>query len=142
MADEMLDNVKLYSHYTSISLRAQLQYRMSFILQCLGHFLITALEFVGLAAVFQRFGTIKGWTLPEVGFLYGIIGVAFAIAEAIPRGFDVFAERYIRSGDFDRILLRPRGAAFQICAAELQLMRIGRFSQALVVLIISAAHLP
>jgi ABC-2 type transport system permease protein len=69
---------------------------------------------------------------------YGIIGIAFALAEAVPRGFDLFG-RIIRAGDFDRILLRPRSAALQIMGMELQLMRIGRLSQAVAVLIWASA---
>jgi len=48
----------------------------------------------------------------------------------------------IKSGDFDRLLLRPRSTAFQILGQDLQLMRIGRFSQALIVLFWSAGQLP
>src|SRR5207249_4876994 len=136
----MIDALKLYWHYIAVSIRAQLQYRASLLLQALSQFLITSGEFLGLAALFQRFGSLKGWTLTEVGMFYGIIGVAFALAEAIPRGFDVFG-RYIRMGDFDRVLLRPRSAAFQILGQEVQIMRVGRLSQAAVVLGVSAAAL-
>jgi ABC-2 type transport system permease protein len=137
----MLNTLHLYRRYAAISIRAQMQYRTSFLLQSLSQLLLTGFEFLGLVALFTRFGSLRGWTLPEVGFFYGIIGVAFAIAEAIPRGFDVFS-RTIRAGDFDRILLRPRSAAFQIAAQELQLMRVGRLAQALVVLIVCANKLP
>ena len=117
-----------------------MQYRASFVLQAFGQFLITFTEFLALAALFQRFGSLQHWTLPEVAFLYGIISVAFAIAEAIPRGFDVFP-RYIRSGEFDRILLRPRSTVLQVLGAEFQLMRVGRLSQALLVLGWGIGHL-
>lgn len=136
----MLDSLALYISYVSLSIRTQMQYRASFIIQSLAHFLITGTEFLGLMAIFHRFGHLRGWTLPEVGFLYGLISVAFAIAEAVPRGFDVFG-RYVRSGDFDRMLLRPRGTAFQIVGQELQLMRIGRMTQGLIVLVWSARAL-
>src|SRR5689334_13464940 len=108
-----MNTAKLYLHYTSLSLRSQLQYRANFVIRTLAHFLITFLEFLGLAALFKRFGHINGWTLPQMAFFYGTISIAFAIAEAVPRGFDMFAN-YIKSGDFDRILLRPRSAALQV----------------------------
>jgi ABC-2 type transport system permease protein len=125
--------IRLYLHYISFSMRTQLQYRASFVLQSIALFLITFAEFLALAAVFRRFGSVQGWTLPEVALLYGIISVSFAVAEAVPRGFDVFP-RYLRSGDFDRILLRPRSAMLQVLGAEFQLMRVGRLAQALLVL--------
>jgi ABC-2 type transport system permease protein len=134
------DSLRLYLRYLDISLRSQMQYRTSFAFQTFGHFLITGLEFLAIAAVFQRFGQINGWTLQQMGLFYGIISVAFAIAEAVPRGFDVFPN-LIKSGDFDRILLRPRSEAFQILGQQFQLMRIGRFTQGLFVLIWAAQRL-
>jgi ABC-2 type transport system permease protein len=133
--------LKLYWRYVDLSLRSQMQYRASFLIKSFSHFLITGVEFLGLAALFERFNHIHGWTLPQVGLFYGIISLAFAIAEAVPRGFDVFG-RIIRAGDFDRVLLRPRSPALQILGQEFQLMRIGRFTQGLLVLIWSARHLP
>ncbi len=66
--------------------------------------------------------------------LYGMVHMAFALAEAAVRAFDTF-DRQVKNGTFDRVLLRPRSAAFQVAASEFQLMRIGRFSQGLFVLI-------
>ena len=132
-----MNALRLYLRYVSISLRSQMQYRASFLMQSFAHFLITGSEFLGLAAVFQRFGQIKGWTLAEVGLFYGMISLAFALAEAVPRGFDRFGQ-LVQSGDFDRVLLRPRSAAFQIMGQEFQLMRVGRFAQGLMVLIWAA----
>jgi ABC-2 type transport system permease protein len=135
-----MSSLKLYFRYAAISLRGQMQYRASFLLQSCAQFLITGTEFLGLAAIFQRFKQINGWTLPEVALFYGMISLAFAIAEAVPRGFDTFP-RLIRSGDFDRVLLRPRTTGLQILGQELQLMRIGRFSQGLIVLLWATTHL-
>jgi ABC-2 type transport system permease protein len=132
-----MTSLKLYLHYVSLSIRAQLQYRASFLLRTAAHFLLTFTEFLGLAALFKRFGHINGWTLPQMAFFYGIITVAFAIAEAVPRGFDIMPT-LIKSGDFDRILLRPRSTVLQILGTELQLMRLGRLTQGALVLAYAA----
>ncbi len=134
------DSLRLYFRYVEISLRAQMQYRVSFLVKSSAHFMVTALEFLALVAVFQRFGQIRGWTLPQMALFYGIISMSFASAEAVARGFDVFSAT-IKAGDFDRLLVRPRSAAFQVLAQELQLMRIGRFTQGLMVLVWSAVRL-
>jgi ABC-2 type transport system permease protein len=127
------NSIRLYLRYIDISMRSQMQYRGSFLIHAFAHFLITGLEFIALAALFQRFGHINGWTLPQMGLFYGIISVAFAFAEAIPRGFDKFST-LIKTGDFDRMLLRPRSTAFQVLGQELQLMRVGRMAQGVMVL--------
>lgn len=136
----MLDNIRLYFKYISISIRAQLQYKVSFILLTIGNFLLTFMDFVGIIFLFQRFGSLKGWRIEELALLYGIIHTSFAISEAFSRGFDIF-DRLVRNGNFDRILLRPRSPILQILGMDFQLVRWGRFSQGLIVLIYGLTHL-
>ncbi len=125
--------LRLVRIYTTLSFRSQLQYKTSFFLLTLGTLLATGLEFAAVYALFSRFGSLHGWKLPQTALLYGCISVSFAIAEAAARGFDTFS-RQIKSGSFDRILLRPLPPAFQIACSEIQLMRFGRFLQGLAVL--------
>jgi ABC-2 type transport system permease protein len=123
----------LYWRYVAISIRSQLQYRASFMMMAFGHLFATGIEAAGIWALFARFGTLRGWTLPQVALFYGVIGTGFALAEGIGRGFDAFAP-LVKSGDFDRLLLRPHSTAFQVAATEVQLMRVGRLIQAVCVL--------
>ena len=124
----------LYRRYLAISIRAQLVYRATFVMKTVGNLLVTGIEFLAIWALFSRFGTLGGWSLHEVALLYGLIDVAFAIADATGRGFDKLGS-LLRAGDFDRMLLRPCSVELQLLGHELQLMRIGRLSQGLVVLI-------
>ena len=128
----------LYFRYFRISVRSQLIYRSSFILQTIGHFLVTGIEFFGMWALFARFGNLRGWALPEVAFFYGTVNIAFAIADGLGRGFDLFSG-FVKNGDFDRLLLRPRSTALQLLGHELTLRRVGRLTQGLVVLIWAAS---
>jgi ABC-2 type transport system permease protein len=111
-----------------------MQYPASFWMMTASFFISMALEFIGIVVLFQRFGNLKGWTLAEVALLYGIMGMGFALAEGIGRGFDMFSN-LVKTGDFDRLLLRPRSTALQVLGTDMQLMRIGRLLQALVVLL-------
>ena len=129
----MREALALYGRYIGISIRAQMQYRASFWLMAFSQFAATGIEFLGLWALFARFGSLRGWSLPEVAFFYGVVNVAFALADALARGFDVFPN-LVKSGDFDRLLLRPRPTAFQVAAQELTLMRAGRLAQGVAVL--------
>lgn len=124
---------RLYLVYLRASVRSQLQYRASFVLMTVGHFLVVGIEFAGVRMLFDRFGNLRGWSLAEVALLYGVANVSFAIAEGMGRGFDTFGAM-VKSGDFDRLLLRPRSTAFQVAAQEVQLMRAGRLTQGLLVL--------
>ena len=136
----MRDALRLYGRYVMVSLRGQMQYRASFIMLSLGTFVSSGIEFVGVWVMFERFGQLRGWRLPEVALFYGMISLAFAFAEAATRGFDTFADM-VRTGEFDRVLLRPRSTELQIVGREFQLLRIGRFTQGLVVLIFASTSL-
>ena len=130
----------LYARYIGVSIRSQMQYRASFVMLSLGHFAVTAIEFLGILVLFERFSTIEGWSLPEVAFFYGLANVTFAIADAAARGFDTFGTM-VKSGDFDRLLLRPRPTALQLAGQELTLKRVGRLSQGLFILLWASATL-
>ncbi len=131
---------RLYWRYMGISMRAQMQYRASFVMLAIGHMAATGIEFVGVWALFARFGSLRGWSLAEVALFYGLINIAFALAEAFARGFDTF-EGLIRRGDFDRLMLRPRSTMLQVAASEVSLFRVGRLTQGLAVLVWAMATL-
>ncbi len=135
-----MNALRLYFRYVGISIRSQMQYRASFLMMSAGHFVVTASEIIGIWVLFHRFGSLRDWCLAEVAMFYGLINVAFALADAFGRGFDVFPGM-VKRGDFDRLLLRPRSTALQVGAQELLLMRIGRLSQGLIVLLWAAAAL-
>jgi ABC-2 type transport system permease protein len=129
----MLNALRLYTRYIAISFRGQMQYRASFLMQTFGQFIINFTDFLAIWALFHRFGTLAGWTLPEAAVLYGLVHVEWGITDATGRGFDTFGT-LVKAGDFDRLLLRPRTAVLQLAGQELTLRRIGRISQGAVVL--------
>ena len=135
-----MDSIALYLRYIGVSMRSQMQYKASFVMGLVGYFILNLGEFVAVAALFLHFGTLKGWTLPQAGLLYGIVSLAFASAEAAARGFDTFPAM-VKTGEVDRLLLRPRSTVLQLLGREFQLLRIGRFAQGLLILLWSASKL-
>lgn len=117
-----------------------MEYRLSFILELFSQASISVIDFFMIALLFNRFEQLAGWSLWEVGFLYGMIGICFAVAEMIGRGFDAFQGSIVR-GDFDTMLIRPLGTFYQVFAHEFLLRRLGRIAQALVVLLIANLQL-
>jgi ABC-2 type transport system permease protein len=128
-----MTGVRLYFRYASISLRSQLEYRLSALMQTIGIFSVTAIDFIAIAALFDRFGTVRGWTLPEVALFYGMISVSWALCDSFARGFETFGN-IVKAGDFDRLLLRPRSTVLQLLGHELTVRRVGRLVQGSAVL--------
>jgi ABC-2 type transport system permease protein len=136
-----MNPLALYGRYLAVSIRSQMQYRMSFLMGASGQFMATIIEVAAVWALFDRFGNLPNWNLAEVCFLYGIVNMSFAIADGMTAGFDEFGSHYIKTGNFDRLLLRPRSIVLQLLGHDLALRRIGRLVQGLVVFIWGATNI-
>lgn len=129
---------RLYLRLIGVQIRSQMQYRVGFALETLSTALITGMVFITFAFVIERFGNIAGWSLGEVGFLYGLMEFSFGLMDMIFSGFDPqnFG-RQVRLGRLDQILLRPIGVTLQILGSDFILRRTGRMAQGLVIFIIA-----
>lgn len=132
--------MRLYFKYMSILFKSQMQYRTSFLLLCVGQFFVPFAVFAGVYFLFERFGELRGWTFHETALCYGVIHMAFSIAECFVRGFDAFSRLIVR-GDFDRLLVRPRGTVIQVLGSNFEFTRFGRMLQSAVVIGIAVPEL-
>lgn len=132
-----MEPLSLYMRLIGAQLRGQMQYKVSFGLALVGSFLACVTEFGVVVVLFSRIPAIAGWSIAEVALLYGISGVCFAVAELFAAALDNFQE-HIVLGTFDRVLVRPRGALLQVISEDFALRRIGRITQALLILLIAA----
>lgn len=130
----------LYWRLVGATMRAQMQYKVSFVLMTLGAFAINIIDFAAIVVLFSHIPQLAGWSLGEVALLYGISGICFSTAELIGSALDSF-ERFVREGTFDRVLTRPLGAFFQVLAADLALRRFGRVAQGALVFVIAQRQL-
>lgn len=128
-----METLRLYFRLIEAQLRSQMQYKVSFILASAGSFLACVTEFGVVLVLFSRIQLLAGWTLAEVALLYGISGTCFATAELFAAALDGFQVHIVR-GTFDRVLVRPRGALFQIMVEDFALRRLGRVAQAALVM--------
>lgn len=128
--------MRLYVKYVAILFKSQMQYRASFWLLTLGQFFIPFSLFAGVYFLFERFGQIKGWTFYEVALCFAVIHMAFSLSECFARGFDSFSG-LVASGDFDRLLVRPRSTVLQVLGSKFEFTRFGRLLQSVFVLCVA-----
>lgn len=126
--------MKLYSKYFMIHLKSIMEYKTSFLLSCIGQFLVSFNVFLGVHFMFRRFSSVEGFTYNEVLLCFGITLMEFSLAESVARGFDVFSY-IINKGEFDRIMVRPRNEILQVLGSRIEFSRIGRILQAVVMFI-------
>jgi ABC-2 type transport system permease protein len=136
----MLELLRLYFKLVGARVRGQMQYRVSFALAGVSQALVTIIEFGAIVVLFNRVPRIAGWTLWEVGLLYALAETSFATAELLGSALDDF-QRRIAEGTFDRVLTRPLGTFFQVLAEDLELRRVGRVGQGVVVLVLALSNL-
>lgn len=125
--------MRLLYKYIKIHIKSQLQYRTSFSLLCFGQFMVPFFAIISIFLMFNRFGNIVGWKLPEVLLIFSIIHMSYAFAECIVRGFDTFSNLIV-NGSFDRILVRPRNVILQVLGSKIEFARLGKAIQGIIIL--------
>lgn len=126
--------MKLYLKYFSIQLRSMMQYKTSFFLTVIGQAATTFFSFLSMYFLFNRFGSIKSYTFSEVLLCFSTIFMSFSLAECFGRGFDSFSG-IISNGEFDRIMVRPRNEILQVIGSRIELSRMGRLIEAVVIFV-------
>jgi ABC-2 type transport system permease protein len=137
-----MNALALYGRYIITSLRAQAQYPTATLMLTAGHCAATSIEILCVFALFHRFGSVGGWSFGEAALFYALVNIMFSLADLLSRGFEVFGTDFVRTGAFDRVLLRPRAAALQLAGYEVRLSRLGRLIQASIVLVFATNLVP
>ena len=123
----------IYFKYIALVLRCKAQYGLSLFLQTLAQFFASFSMLAVIYLLFDRFGSLAGWTLGEVALCFAVTNLAVALSELFLRGFDLFSS-FVTSGDFDRLLLRPRALALQVLGSEISIVRLGKLAQSIMTL--------
>ncbi len=124
--------LSIYFRLVAARARGQLQYRVSFVLQIAGSFLLSFTDFAAVLVIFQHLPALAGWTLGEVAFLYGTSYIAFQLTDMAIGHLDLLPQ-LIQTGEFDMLLIRPLGALFQVLTADFTLRKLGSLVQGAIV---------
>ena len=105
-------------------LRSALQYRTDTFIVIVMTLAFQGTGFAFAWVVLSRFESLAGWTLGQVAFLYGLRLVVHAVAGVLTG--PVFGlEWQVRSGEFDRYLVRPLSPLVQFMAQGAQISIFG-----------------
>ncbi len=127
MGESLRHHLRLYLRLLGAQARSQFTYPLSFALDALAALLLTLTEFAAFALVLPRFQSLGGWTLGEVALLYGLAELAFVVMDLLFGGFDApNLSGHIRTGSFDRFLLRPAPLTLQVFGSDFALRRVTR----------------
>lgn len=132
--------MKLYIKSIKMHFKSLLEYKQSFIIGFISQFLVFFTYYFIILALFDRFSNIKGFTLYEVLLCFSVIQFGYAVNEVFGRGIDRFDDLII-NGSFDRLLLRPQNILLQVLCSKVDLVKVSRILQSIVVLVIALLNL-
>lgn len=94
-------------YLSRMRVRTQMEYRAGFFLDRIAQIVAYAASFGTLWILLERFGTLGGWTWPELAFLlsFQMLNYAFGASLSLVQMRDL--EDLIARGGFDAILVKP-----------------------------------
>lgn len=121
----MIADFQLYCKYIKMNFLSGMQYK-GWPLMILQVFFVVIADPISLIFMFSRFGSIGPWSMERILLIYAMALTSFGLAETFFRGFDYFPWKMVQSGDFDRLLLRPRSLVLQVAGSYFHIHRMAR----------------
>ncbi len=107
--------LEVYRQYWRINLLTTLEYRTNFLLWFGFTFVYHGTAIAAIWVMLQNFPSMNGWDFRDMAFLYALWMVGHALNATFFSTVDEIPE-WIRDGEFDRLLVRPLDALFQVIA--------------------------
>lgn len=117
--------LKLYPHYFSLALKSRMIYKLDWILGLLSLVVSNAASFFVLYLSLLPVGSVGGWDLPKIMFMYGFLLIPMGIDHTLTDRLWNYGGFLIKNGELDRILMKPVNHLFQMCAEDFQFGGVG-----------------
>ncbi|WP_091291471.1 ABC transporter permease [Micromonospora halophytica] len=125
MAEPSGGTLTAYRALLGAQARSQTAYRTSFVVDLLGNVGATVFDVLTVLVLYGVTRELGGFTLRETLVMVGLTAVAFATADLLVGNVERLP-RYVRTGLFDAVLLRPLGALPQLLLMDLPLRKVSR----------------
>ncbi len=135
---------RLYGLFFIQRLKILMEYRLNFFIGAFSFVLVQSVGLVGVWAIMRQVPSLNGWTFPELLLIYGLIHLSKSISHMFADNLWTLGHAYIRTGSFDRFMVRPINPLFHLLADRFCHDGIGDFlvGAALVVYASQALHIP
>lgn len=101
------NHIGLYFSFLKASLKEMLIYRLDCIVGIISQIITQLVEIIFIWIVFQNTDCLAGWNFRQILLLYGVTLISIGISSFAFDGLYDIGPKYIRNGEFDKILLRP-----------------------------------
>jgi len=132
---------RLYGLFFIQRMKILMEYRMNFFIGAFSFVLVQSVGLVGLWAIMRQVPSLNGWTFPEMLFIYGLIHLAKSLMHMFADNLWTIGHGYIRTGGFDRFLVRPINPLFHLLADRFCHDGIGDFLVGAVLVVYASREL-
>jgi len=108
--------VRLYRLFLVQRLKVLMEYRMNFFIGAFSTVLVQGAGLAMVLVVMSQVPDINGWTLNEILLIYGLLTLSKSINHMFADNLWTIGRNYIRTGGFDRFLVRPIDPLFHLLA--------------------------
>ncbi len=133
--------LNLYGLFLKQRFKILLEYRANFLIGAVSTIAMQAAGILAIWVVMRQIPDLNGWTLGEIWLIYGLITLSQSINHMFADNLWTLGQSYVRTGMFDRFLVRPIDPLFHLLADRFCHDGIGHFLTGLVLVISAAASL-
>jgi ABC-2 type transport system permease protein len=131
----MTHYLSLYWAFLLQQFKSYAEYRMNFIIGASSTFFMQAANLLTLWVVMQQIPSFNGWSFYELLLIYGLITLSKSINHMFADNLWTVGRVYIRSGQFDRFLVRPLDPLFHLIADRFCYDGVGNFLVGFILLV-------
>lgn len=124
---KIFDNISLYLSFLKASLKEMLIYRLDCIVGIISQIVTQLVEIIFIWIVFQNTDNLAGWNFMQILLLYGVTLISIGISDFCFDSLYDIGPKYIRNGEFDKILLRPVHPLISIIGSSKEFTALGYF---------------
>lgn len=112
----MLNHLDLYRWFVIQRFKILMEYRLNFFIGSVSTMILQAASLGAIWVVMRQIPSLNGWSFYEVILIYGLLTIGESITHMFADNLWTIGWGYIRSGDFDRFLVRPIDPLFHLLA--------------------------
>jgi ABC-2 type transport system permease protein len=131
----------LYWLFFKNRIKILMEYRVNFLIGATSTIFVQAAGLLAVWVVMNQIPDLDGWSLPEILLIYGLLTLAKSINHMFADNLWTLGRDYIRTGTFDRFLVRPVSPLFHLLADRFCHDGIGNFLVGLFLVLYAAPRL-
>ncbi len=129
--------LNLYKVFLSCAIKSKLEYKKDTIISVIAFLVSNICQLICLYLIIRNIPSLNGWGMYELAFMYGFAMFPKALDHFFTDALWMIGYFYVRTGEMDRMLIRPISPLFHVVAETFQPAAFGELIMGTALLIVS-----